>query len=105
MLYLATGSPTTVLTNDDLRDAMCGVFDRLTPRSRVIAVPPDFTRYASRAGDLTCMAHAYFGQRLTDVLPALGTHDKMPDKHLDKMFPTVPRDRFRTHNWRTDIET
>ncbi len=105
MLHLATGSPTTVLTNDDLRDALCGVFDRLTPRSRVLAVPPDYTRYASRAGDLTGMVHDYFGHRLSDVLPALGTHDKMPDKHLDKMFPTVPRELFRTHNWRTDIET
>jgi nickel-dependent lactate racemase len=105
VLYLATGSPTTVLTNDDLRAALFGVLDRLTPRSRVIAVPPDYSRNASRAGDLTCMVHEYFGERLADVLPAVGTHDEMSPKQLDKMFPTVPRSLFRYHNWRTDVET
>lgn len=104
-LHLALGSPTTELSDADLRDALVGVLEQLGPRQRVLAVPPDFSRYASRAGDLTCMVHDYYGDALTDVLPALGTHEEMSAKHLAKMFPTVPTKLFRYHNWRTDVET
>ena len=50
MLYLASGSPTTILSPDDLRAALFSVLDRLGPRHRVIAVPPDYSRAASQAG-------------------------------------------------------
>jgi nickel-dependent lactate racemase len=105
MLYLAFGSPTTELSDEQLRDALTGVLKGLGPRRHVLAVPPDFSRYASRAGDLTCMVHDFYGQALTDVLPALGTHEELSVKHRTKMFPTIPADLFRYHNWRTDIET
>lgn len=105
MLHLALGSPSTELSLDDVRDAIVDVLDSLGPRRRVLAVPPDFSRFASRAGDITCMVHDYYGQSLVDVLPALGTHEEMSARQLDKMFPAVPRDLFRYHNWRTDVET
>ncbi len=105
MLHLAVGSPTTVLSHDNLRDALFSVLGKLPPHQRVIAVPPDYSRYASQAGPLTCMVHEFYGNRLTDVLPALGTHEEMSDKHREKMFPTIPKSLFRYHNWRTDIET
>ncbi len=104
-LHLAVGSPTTVLSLNDMRAALVGVLDRLTPRQRVLAVPPDHTRAASLAGPLTCMAHDYYGNRLVDLLPALGTHAKLSEKHRTEMFPTIPEALFRYHNWRTDIET
>jgi nickel-dependent lactate racemase len=104
-LYLALGSPTTELSSDQLREALAGVLDDLGPRRRVLAVPPDYSRAASRAGELTCMVHDYYGDALVDVLPALGTHEEISKKHREKMFPTVPADLFRYHNWRTDVET
>lgn len=105
MLYLALGSPTAELSLMAVREALFGVFDALGPRRRVLAVPPDFSRYASRAGEITCMVHEYYKAALVDVLPALGTHEEMSAKQLAKMFPTVPRELFRYHNWRTDVET
>jgi nickel-dependent lactate racemase len=51
------------------------------------------------------MVHDYYGERLSDVLPALGTHEEISEKHRTKMFPTVPAELFRYHNWRTDVET
>ena len=105
MLYFAAGSATTELSDDQLREALVGVFEQLGPRQRVIAVPPDFTRFYSRAGQLTCMTHDYYGDRLVDVLPAVGTHFEMPTWQKEKMFPTVPDELFRYHNWRTDVET
>lgn len=103
--YYAVGSPTTELSHDDLRRALHGVFDKLGPRCRVLALPPDFTRFNSRAGLLTCQAYDYYGERLVDVMPALGTHFKMPDWQLEKMFPTVPKSLFREHRWRDDVVT
>jgi nickel-dependent lactate racemase len=105
MLYFSAGSPTTELSVDDIRSALFGVFDKLGVRNRVIAVPPDFTRFNSRAGLLTCLAHEYYQEKLVDVLPALGTHFEMPHWQREKMFPGVSDELFRYHNWRTDVET
>ena len=105
MLYFARGSATDRLTAEDLRAGLRAALDRLGPRRRVLAVPPDFTRFHSQAGPLTCLVHEYYGDRLTDVLPALGTHSPMTPEQLHEMFPTVPADRFRVHNWRTGITT
>jgi nickel-dependent lactate racemase len=105
MLYFARGSATDRLTAEDLRAGVRAALDRLGPRLRVLAVPPDFTRFHSHAGPLTCLVHEYYGDRLTDVLPALGTHSPMTPEQLHEMFPNVPADRFRVHNWRTGITT
>lgn len=104
-LYLALGSPSTEISLDECREALRGVFEQLGGRQRVLLVPPDYSRFASRAGELSCIAHDYYGERLVDVLPALGTHEEMSEKHRMKMFPTIPAELFRYHNWRTDVET
>ena len=104
-LYLAEGSPTSELTDDQLRDYLTGCFRHMGDRQRVLALPPDFTRFNSRAGLLTCVTRDYFGDRLTDVMPALGTHVPMPDWQLEKMFPGVPKSLFREHRWREDVIT
>jgi nickel-dependent lactate racemase len=104
-LYYAEGSPQTDLTHDNLRAALLETFQKIEPRRKVLALPPDFTRANSMAGPLTCMVHDYFGDRLTDVMPALGTHHAMPDWQLDRMFPTLPKHLIRVHDWRHDIVT
>ena len=105
MLYFSAGSPTTELTDEDIRVALHEVYNQLGKRSRVIAVPPDFTRFNSYAGPLTCLTHEYYGDALSDVLPALGTHFEMPQWQKEKMYPGIPGSLFRYHNWRTDVET
>ncbi|MFO0819196.1 MAG: lactate racemase domain-containing protein [Pirellulales bacterium] len=103
--YFAAGSPTTELSNADIRDALFGVFRQLGERRRVLVLPPDFTRFNSRGGLLTCLAYEYYGERLVDVMPALGTHVPMPDWQLEKMFPGVPKSLVREHRWREDVVT
>jgi nickel-dependent lactate racemase len=105
MLYYAAGSADTELSDAQMREPLFEVFDALGPRRRVIAVPPDYTRFHSRAGQLTCWGHEYFGEHLTDVLPALGTHVEMPSWQKEKMFPGLPGELFRYHDWRRDVET
>ncbi|MFO7901685.1 MAG: lactate racemase domain-containing protein [Planctomycetota bacterium] len=104
-VYLALGGRDAELADQQLREALFGVFEAIEPRQRVLALPPDFTRLHSHAGPLTCMAHAYYGDRLVDVMPALGTHENMSDKQLDQMFPGLPKSLIREHNWRDDVVT
>ncbi|MFP6751956.1 MAG: lactate racemase domain-containing protein, partial [Pirellulaceae bacterium] len=103
--YCSLGGPDSELTDGELRDALVAALDQLGPRQRVLALPPDLTRLHSRAGQLTCMAWEHLGNRLTDVMPALGTHFPMTDEQLDQMFPGLPRDLVRQHRWREDVVT
>lgn len=103
--YHAVGSATTVLSDADLRAALTGVFAQLGRKEKVLAVPPDFTRFNSRAGILTRITYDHYGTALTDVLPALGTHVPMPDWQIEKMYAGVPKTLFRPHDWRNDVVT
>ncbi|MEI8375128.1 MAG: D-mannonate epimerase [Planctomycetota bacterium] len=103
--FFAQGSPTTDLGRDDLRAAMFSAFEKLGPRRKVIALPPDITRVNSMAGPLTCLTYDYFGDRLTDVMPALGTHAPMTNGQIERMFPDLPRCLIREHDWRNDVLT
>ena len=104
-LYCAEGSVDADLSSGQLNDLLCSSLAALGERSRVLAVPPDQSRMHSRAGDLTRAAWHYFGPRLKAILPALGTHTPMRTAQLEQMFPDVPLDLFRVHNWRADVVT
>jgi len=79
--------------------------DSIGPRNRVLVLPPDFTRFHSRSGELTELAWQYYGQRLAAVLPALGTHSPVTAAAREKMFGSVPASLFRVHDWRSDVVT
>ena len=105
MLYFARGSKTDIITAAEVKVILKEVFDGMGPKKRVMALPPDYTRLNSYAGPITEMANDYFGDRLTDVMPALGTHTPMTPEQISSMFPTVPASKFRIHDWRNDVVT
>jgi nickel-dependent lactate racemase len=104
-LYCAVGSEETSLSQEQLRELMNDALAKLGSRSAVLAVPPDQSREHSQAGLLTRFVFEHYGERLKAVLPAIGTHTPMRDDQLARMFAGVPKELFRVHNWRTDIET
>jgi nickel-dependent lactate racemase len=104
-LFFAAGSPTTEMSPDEVRAGLFSALEKLGTKNRVLAVPPDFTRFHSQAGVLTDYAYEFYGDRMVDVLPALGTHKGMTDKEIATMFAGTPRDLFRVHDWRNDIVT
>lgn len=105
MLYFARGSKDDVITPDEVRTILKKVFDAMGPKRRVLAIPPDFTRANSYAGPVTEMVYDYFGDALTDVMPALGTHVPMTDEQISAMFGHTPHSLFRIHDWRNDVVT
>ncbi|KPL22687.1 MAG: D-mannonate epimerase [Bacteroides sp. SM1_62] len=105
MIYFERGSECDDLGIAGLEEGLVTALDKLGIRGRVLAIPPDFTRVHSFAGPLVHLTDKYFGNRLTDILPALGTHAPMSPGEIDEMFRGVPADKFRVHNWREDIVT
>jgi nickel-dependent lactate racemase len=105
MIYDARGSEHGSLSDADLRAGLSEALPKLGKRSRVIAVPPDFTRFHSRGGRVTELAWEHYGAALTDVLPALGTHFAVTDDERETMFGKVPKRLFRVHRWKEDLET
>jgi nickel-dependent lactate racemase len=105
MLYFERGSATDTIATEDLRAGIAQAMERLGPRRRVLVIPPDFTRFHSQAGVLTRLVYDYYGDRLADVLPALGTHSPVTPGQIAEMFAGVPASLFRVHNWRTGVTT
>jgi len=104
-LYLAKGAIDLELSSSQLKTVLEETLSKLGNRQRVLAVPPDMTRFHSHAGQLTQFAWQFYGDRLKAVLPALGTHAPLRAEQISRMFGDVPQNLFHVHNWRTDIET
>lgn len=105
MIYYEKGSINTSFSAEDLRNGLFEAFGKMGAKNKVLAIPPDSTRLPSRAGELTEMTWEYFGEKLTNILPALGTHTPMTDNQISYMFGKTPRNLFRDHDWRNDVVT
>ncbi len=71
----------------------------------MLAILPDYTRFHSFAGLLTFWVWEYFQDKLTAILPALGTHSPLTKKQRAQMFGAIPGKLFRVHDWRHDTVT
>ena len=105
MIYFQSGSETTIIGKDELANGLYSALEKLGKRKKILVVPPDFTRFHSRAGDLTTLIYKYYRDSLKDILPALGTHAPMSEIQLDEMFKGVPKGLIRNHDWRKDVVT
>ncbi len=104
MIYYAAEGPERVLTRDDLQVALKRALSSFSNRRKILIVPPDITRSHSGAGMITELLWQQLDKKVTDILPALGTHMAMESSEISRMFGTVPHSLFREHRWRTDIE-
>jgi nickel-dependent lactate racemase len=105
MIYYENGGKYLELSRDDIREGLHLALTKLGKREKVLAIPPDITRAHSLAGPITEMAWEYFGEKMTDILPALGTHAAMTSAEIQKMYGKTPASLFRVHNWRKDVVT
>ena len=103
MLYYAHGSENTALSESEIKEGLYSAFEKLGGRKKVLALPPDFTRFHSCAGEITRFSYEYFNHNMTDILPALGTHSPMTEEEIEIMFGTVPKNLFRIHKWKEDL--
>ena len=105
--YVTIGSADKDLSDREMEEMFSGALSEalsdINDSGQVIILPPDITRFHSRAGFFTDIASQKLGARLGAVLPALGTHMAMNDAELSRMFPKTPRDKFLAHDWRNDV--
>ncbi|UCG15964.1 MAG: DUF2088 domain-containing protein [Phycisphaerales bacterium] len=81
-----------------------GLLAALGEPKRVLLLPPDSTRSRSGAGELTVMLYERLkDQAHVEIMPALGTHVPMTADELSGMFPGVPHELFRVHDWRRGL--
>jgi nickel-dependent lactate racemase len=85
-----------------IRQSITGI-DR--PLKKVLLIPPDITRIHSGAGGITAKYYKLLKDGCNvDILPAVGTHDRMTEGEIREMFGAeIPLERFLPHNWKTDI--
>ena len=105
MNYYQSGSENTVIGPNELEYGVYSALVKLGQKKKVLVLPPDFTRFHSRAGDITTLIYKYYRENLSDILPALGTHSPMTDAEIAEMFKGVPAELFRIHDWRNDVVT
>ena len=92
------------LTPEEITDALLRSLEGRKLK-KVLILPPDFTRYHSNAGFITCVYYKALraAGADVDVMPALGTHVPVSRAQAEKMFPDVPYEALIPHNWRTDV--
>ncbi len=73
--------------------------------SKVLILPPDYTRLYSGAGRITAAYYDILKDECeVDILPALGTHEPMTREECAAFFGEgVPFEKLIVHNWRTDV--
>ena len=76
-----------------------------TPLRKVLLLPPDITRFHSKAGLITNLLYqALAPQAKVEIMPALGTHMAMSAEERAAMFGTeIPAECFLVHDWRNDV--
>jgi nickel-dependent lactate racemase len=105
-IYAEKGGPDIILKRADKEQLVAKAVARIGKVRKALILPPDFTRYHSNAGELTAIFYSLLTKQGTavDILPALGTHFKMTEAEIRKMFgPDIPLDRFKAHDWRGGI--
>lgn len=92
------------LTNYDIIEMLARSLDGREPKKALI-LPPDFTRYHSNAGFITCEYRRLLKERgcQVDIMPALGTHEPVTKSQWEKMFCGIPYEEMLVHNWRNDV--
>ena len=105
MLYYEIGSTELELSAEYLKKGLYQALEKMGSKTKVLVIPPDYTRLPSRAGELTEMTWQFYGDALTDVLPALGTHTPMTEPQIAHMFGSLPASLIRDHDWRNDVVT
>src|SRR5262252_8045268 len=104
-LFYEIGSEQADLSPVEMKQSLFQALRAIGQRARVLAIPPDLTRFHSRAGDLTRNAWEFYKERLAAILPAVGTHASMTPFQVNKMFGGIPFKLFHAHNWREDTVT
>jgi nickel-dependent lactate racemase len=104
MIYFSEGSGDLTLDSKRISELIDNMLEKLGNLSRVLILPPDFTRYHSYAGEITSMLYSKLkNTSYIEIMPTLGTHLPLSEEEIDIMFKGIPHEIFKRHDWKNDI--
>ena len=79
--------------------------DSVKDTKKLLIIPPDHTRLASKAGEITNILYEMFNETAEiHIIPALGTHFQMTPEQLKMMFgDKIPLSTYLVHKWKSDV--
>jgi nickel-dependent lactate racemase len=104
-IFVSRGDATAELSQQDVEDYLGEFLAGLAMKPRkVLLIPPDFSRYHSAAGEICALLYRRLSLEAdVALLPALGTHRPMTAAEMNRMFPGVPHERIRVHDWQKGL--
>lgn len=103
--WINEGSPDREISDRETDIYLKRLVDAMpTGLKKVLLIPPDFSRFHSGAGAICSRLYKLLAKRATvELLPALGTHRPMTAAEITQMFPDVPHDLIRIHDWQEGL--
>jgi len=104
MIFFAEGKADTTISSSRISELIDSMLGKLGKLDRVLVLPPDYTRFNSFAGEITCMLYKKLKNHShIEIMPTIGTHTPMTKEELTSMYPGIPHEIFRSHNWQKDV--
>ncbi len=94
MNWLNAKEPYRGISLAEIREKLFSVLSELGSFKKILIIPPDFTRVHSWAGSIAEILWEFYGNKISTILPALGTHEPMKPEEIHKMFGKVPSSLF-----------
>lgn len=98
MFFVHCSKENLPLTPGDVKTLVYEALSKLGKRKKVMVIPPDISRYPSRAGVITQYIHDYYKEYLFSILPAIGLHARISQDEIKQMFGNIPADLFHHHD-------
>ncbi len=104
MVDISMRTTETRISDDQLKQALSKSLEG-RKLHKVLLIPPDITRLHSYAGKITAQYYQLLKDSCqVDILPALGTHDPMPEHECVEFFgPEIPFSAYLPHRWKDDV--
>ena len=75
MVFFAEGNAGARIAPARISELIDSMLQKLGKLDKVLVLPPDYTRYHSFAGEITCMLYEKLkGRSHIRIMPTLGTH-------------------------------
>jgi nickel-dependent lactate racemase len=104
MVFFSEGAANITIDRNRISALLDIMLAKLENLGRVLILPPDFTRYHSYAGEITCLLYDKLKtSSYIEIMPTLGTHFPLTEEELDTMFNGIPHGIFKPHDWRNDV--
>jgi carbohydrate kinase (thermoresistant glucokinase family) len=105
LIRLQRGGAEARISEQESEALVVELLEQLGDLKRVLLLPPDYTRFHSGAGHLSSVLYKHLRSRGAEVvvLPATGTHLAMSAEEIAHMFPGIPAQAFRVHDFQRNL--